>query len=146
MAPPESEGHNVRRVVLPSGREIDVVHFASSGVGGPAGERVAPPERAREEQLELHVCRNCDSELVHPIDWEQAGRERWLVSLRCPNCEWSGSGVFAEEAVDRFDDELERGSEALMDDLERMTLANMVEHVERFVAALHADALLPIDF
>ncbi len=70
----------------------------------------------------------------------------WEVLLRCPNCEWNDVGVYDQTTVDRFDDELDRGTEALMRDLKRLTQANMEDEIERFVLALAADAILPEDF
>ena len=67
-------------------------------------------------------------------------------SLRCPNCEWSGTGVFEQAIVERFDEELDRGTEALVRDLKRMMHANMEDEIERFVAALDADHIVPGDF
>jgi hypothetical protein len=66
--------------------------------------------------------------------------------LRCPNCEWHGSGVFEQEVVDRFDEQLDRGSQMLAEDLRQLMLVNMAEEVERFVSALDADFILPCDF
>lgn len=94
----------------------------------------------------LHLCAACGSRLVHPIDWEEAGPRSWTVSLRCPNCWWTGSGTFEQEVVDAFDLELDEGVEALIDDLRELARANMAEAVERFVAALWAGAVLPEDF
>ena len=54
--------------------------------------------------------------------------------------------MFDEETVERFDEELDRGTEALVRDLLRLMRANMEDDVERFVTALHADAILPEDF
>jgi hypothetical protein len=68
------------------------------------------------------------------------------VALRCPNCEWHGSGVFSQELVDWFDEQLDHGTDALVRDLKRLTRANMQEEIDRFVAALRADAILPEDF
>ena len=48
--------------------------------------------------------------------------------------------------MDRFDDELDRGTEALMRDLKRLTQANMEDEIDRFVLALGSDAILPEDF
>jgi hypothetical protein len=48
--------------------------------------------------------------------------------------------------VDRFDEELDRGTEALVRDLKQLTRANMEEECERFIRALSADAILPEDF
>ena len=42
---------------------------------------------------DLHVCPRCDSCLVQPTCWEQAGdRTHWRVWRRCPECEWSCAG------------------------------------------------------
>jgi uncharacterized protein with PIN domain len=120
----------VRKVVLPSGKTIEVISF----------EDLSPVE------TDLHVCPDCSSELVYPVAWEEADRSRWEVSLRCPNCEWSQTDVFEEAAIQRFDETLDRGTEALVADLRKLTRANMEEDVERFVAALMAGHLLPEDF
>jgi predicted RNA-binding Zn-ribbon protein involved in translation (DUF1610 family) len=133
--------HYVRRVVLPSGKTIEVVYFAEGGDGVGAGAH-----DRQEEQLELHICPACGSHLVYPTEWQEAGPTHWDVDLRCPNCEWRGSGIFDQETVERFDVELDRGTEELVRDLKRLAQANMEEEVERFVAALHADHILPDDF
>lgn len=100
-------------------------------------EQTAPP---------LHICRECESPLVAPVAWEQAGPREWAVTIQCPNCEWWDADVFDEETVERFDEELDRGTEALVRDLLRLMRANMEDDVERFVNALRADAILPEDF
>jgi hypothetical protein len=94
----------------------------------------------------LHVCPTCESRLVYPIDWAPADQRRWRVDLRCPDCEWHGSGVYAQEIVDAFDEELDRGTEELLGDLTALSRANMEEEVDRFVVGLHAGWILPEDF
>jgi hypothetical protein len=94
----------------------------------------------------LHVCPSCSGELVYPVDWEPAERKSWSVDLRCPDCEWRGGGVYRQEVVDRFDEELDRGTEELLGDLRLLTRANMEEKVEAFILALHAGWILPEDF
>lgn len=94
----------------------------------------------------LHRCTECDSHLVHPVDWQQTGSEHWTVVLRCPNCEWSASGTFDQDLVDDFDRELDAGAQALMRDFRELARANMADAVDRFVRALRADAVLPEDF
>ena len=84
--------------------------------------------------------------LVYPVEWEEAGPTHWEVTLRCPNCEWTGTGIFEQDVVERFDEELDRGTEALVGDLKRLMQANMEDEIERFIAALAADADLPEDF
>ena len=95
---------------------------------------------------QLHVCFNCAGELVYPLDWSEEGPRHWRIVLRCPECESRREGVFDQPAVERLDDELDRGSSALLGDLKRMTHANMSEEVEFFVRALDADLITPTDF
>ena len=106
-----------------------------------------PAERENGRQAEdLHICPSCDSDLVNPVDWSPASGRRWLVDLRCPECEWTGGGTYSQKVVDRYDEVLDDGTEAILNDLNRLARANMEEHVETFVAALHADQIFPEDF
>ncbi len=95
---------------------------------------------------QLHVCFHCAGELVYPLDWSEEGPRHWRIVLRCPECESRREGVFDQAAVERLDDELDRGSSALLGDLRRMTHANMSEEIEFFARALDADLILPSDF
>ena len=95
---------------------------------------------------QLHICFHCAGELVFPLDWSEEGPRHWRIVLRCPECESRREGVFDQTAVERLDDELDRGSSALLGDLRRMTHANMSEEIEFFARALDADLILPSDF
>ena len=130
----------VRRVVLPSGRAIEVVYFENQ----PTSD--AAPLPVRRDTLDLHVCPDCDKGLVYPVEWEEASATHWEVLLRCPNCEWETTGVYDQDTVDRFDEELDRGTEQLVRDLKRLTRANMEEEIDRFGKALESDAIWPMDF
>jgi len=94
----------------------------------------------------MHTCPSCSSELVQPVRWFEHGEGQWHVDLRCPDCEWWGRGVYAQGEVDRYDEELDRGAQALMDDLRSVTQANMEDEADRFAAALATDCILPEDF
>ena len=133
--------HYVRRVVLPSGKTIEVVYFDEN----PALDQIDHPG-LEGVGTDLHVCTSCSSNLVYPVEWDEAGATHWEVTLRCPNCEWNGTGVFEQDVVERFDEELDRGTEALVRDLKRMMHANMEDEIERFVHALDADHIQPDDF
>jgi hypothetical protein len=124
--------HSVRRIVLPSGRTIDVVRF-----GGP--EPPAPPSG-------LHVCPQCSCELVQPVSWSEAANGQWELTLRCPNCWWSADGLYGEKEVHALEDQLDMGLEDMLEDLQRLTQANMADQAERFATALQADQILPEDF
>jgi hypothetical protein len=141
--------HYVRRVVLPSGKTIEVVYFEDQPAGAARGGRaeIATPIPAHDESFtDLHVCGSCTSTLVYPTEWEESGATHWEVALRCPNCEWAGTGVFEQELVERFDEELDRGTEALVRDLKRLAHANMEDEIERFTTALAEDHIVPEDF
>lgn len=94
----------------------------------------------------MHSCPVCESELVQPVKWFEQGEGKWHVDLRCPECEWWGRGAFAQAEVDRFDEELDRGSQALVEDLRALTRSNMEAEAERLQMALATDSILPEDF
>lgn len=143
MAHETDHSHNVRKVVLPSGKTIEVVYFDEQL------EAPAPNAPQREEHLrdgDLHVCGGCDSHLVQPLDWSEAGVRHWEITLRCPECEWVGTGIFEQDAVERYDLELDRGTETLLADLETVTTANMNAEIRLFTEALQAGLIMPEDF
>lgn len=126
--PPER--HTIRRIVLPSGRSIEVVRFYADEAADPG----------------LHVCPQCRSELVQPVDWAEAPQGYWELLLQCPNCFWLDEGVFDQDQVDALEERLDEGLTEMLADLRRLTQANMSEEIERFAAALNADLILPEDF
>jgi hypothetical protein len=151
----ESHGeqtHFVKRVVLPSGKTIEVVYFKEAdvpaGSAEPGGEGVpaAPGLPSAEPHQDLHVCTECASEFVYPLQWEESGEENWSVLLHCPNCDVYREGVFSQQTVESFDEELDRGADALAREYKDLMRANMAEEIEVFVGALAVDAILPEDF
>ena len=131
--------HFVKKVVLPSGKTIEVVYF---------DEHDAPPasEARVDPACDLHVCVQCASHLAYPTTWAEASDDRWSVTIRCPECETLREGEFSQEAVEAFDEELDAGTDALTADYRRLMRANMADEVERFAAALDVGAVLPEDF
>ena len=123
--------HSVRRIVLPSGRTIEVVRFHEADPAVPQG---------------LHVCPSCDSQLVQPIAWSEATEGKWELLLSCPNCFWACEGTFTEDEIHTLEEELDHGLEEMLRDLQRLTQANMADEIERFTNALHGDHILPEDF
>ena len=131
----EKEPDIQERLPLPASDQVEVV----PGEQGQAPQPSSAP-------AQLHVCFHCAGELVYPLDWSEEGPRHWRIILRCPECESRREGVFDQAAVERLDDELDRGSSALLGDLRRMTHANMSEEIEFFARALEADLILPSDF
>ena len=114
-------------------------------LGRRRGAHAGRATREREAN-HLEICPQCSRDLVYPVDWSPAGPLRWSVALRCPECEWRGGGVYAQEIVDRFDEILDDGTQALLDDLELLTRANVEEQIENFASALRSNLILPEDF
>lgn len=124
--------HVVRRIMLPSGKTIEVVRFDGLADAS-AGE-------------ELHVCLDCESELVQPLEWRATEDDRWDLTLHCPNCDWSRRGIYSHAQVDALEEQLDLGVESIVEDLQRLTSANMADQIDRFAAALEVDLILPEDF
>jgi hypothetical protein len=122
--------HTVRRIVLPSGRSIEVIRFND----------------AESAVRELCVCPTCQSDLVQPLEWSECEEGRWELSLECPNCWWGEAGVYEREQVERLEDKLDEGLADMIGDLKRLSQANMAADVDRFTAALQANLILPEDF
>ena len=121
---------SIRRIILPSGRAIEVVRFSAED-----------PDSSG-----LHVCPECGSDLVQPTEWKEAPAGFWKLSLHCPNCDWLDDGVFDQDQVDALEERLDAGLTAMLSDLRRLTQSNMAEEIERFAAALQGDLVLPEDF
>ena len=94
----------------------------------------------------MHVCPQCSSGLVQPVQWFEQGEASWHVDLRCPECEWWGRGAYSQPEVDRFDEELDRGAQELIEDLRALTRSNMEDEAAAFATALATDSILPEDF
>ncbi len=122
--------HSVRRIVLPSGRSIEVVRFEAEDA----------------TRRGLHICPACDCELVQPVCWSETEDHRWELTLECPNCGWLEDGIYQREQIDRLEEKLDDGLAEMLADLKRLTQANMADEIDRFIRALNADFILPEDF
>lgn len=114
---------------------------------------MAVPRRTKTQQPRtgksrdgMHVCPKCTSVLVQPVNWHEQGDGHWYVELRCPECECWGTDTYSQSEVDRYDEELDRGGQELIEDLRALTRANMEEEADRFALALDSDCILPEDF
>ena len=140
MRPRPDQRRSPRILELPTGKTVEVSYFTAdaSAVRRRSGE--VPPA------LDLHRCPGCASDLVYPTDWADADGRAYELTLRCPNCEWTEVGMHDWDTVQRLDMELDRGERALIDDLGALTRANVEEDFDRFVAALRAGQVWPMDF
>ena len=91
-----SNSTSVRRIVLPSGRSDR----------GASDSTTDEPQRPRG----LHICPECNSDLVQPVDWGEApdGAPGSSCS-NCPNCDWYTEGLFTQDQVDELEEQLDEG-------------------------------------
>ena len=137
-------GHFTKRVTLPSGKTIEVVYFADEGF---LPEPEAPTASAGRRRTRTCTCASSATPSSSiPSSGRRPGPENWSVLLHCPNCDVLREGVFTQENVELFDEELDRGADALARDYKRLMRANMADEIDRFVGALDAGAILPEDF
>jgi hypothetical protein len=123
--------HSVRKIVLPSGKSIEVVRFNDGTAPAPRG---------------LHICPSCSSDLVQPVAWSEAESECWELVLSCPNCRWYEEGVYTQQEVEDLEEHLDDGLADMLEDLQRLAQANMADEMDRFIEALQGDHILPEDF
>ncbi|MCW3012750.1 MAG: hypothetical protein JWO90_3154 [Solirubrobacterales bacterium] len=124
------ESGSPRRVTLASGAQFRVLAFTPFA-GAAAG---------------LHVCPQCQGPRVIPVHWEPAGAGHWAVLRRCPDCRWHGAGRHGQDELGAYDEELDRGTAAMVRTLREAVAERMTEDVERFLDALGAGHVLPEDF
>src|SRR3954470_17711235 len=101
----------LRRVILPGGRAIEVIHLASGAPGA-----LAPTEQDNAP----HLCSSCACDLVYPLGWQPEGARHWAVELRCPNCERVDERVLDQSDVDMLDEQLDDGTDTLLRDLQTL--------------------------
>lgn len=137
MAQPQPHTHILTRITLPSGKQVDVISFV--GAASTQGARSA-------EQIPLAYCQQCGHDRVQPTGWSEVGTTHWHVTLRCPDCESRREAIFSQSELDEFDVALDEGTRAIAADLDLLSRANMADDIDRFMAALDADHIVPEDF
>jgi hypothetical protein len=135
---------HVKRIQLPSGKVVELVYLQAGWEQQAATAQADATDRIRVRRIEL--CPQCGSDRVHPLDWREVEDLRWELDVRCPDCRWTGGDVYEQPEVERYDDVLLACAGDMTEELDRITRENMAEHLERFRAALDADAITPFDF
>ena len=130
-------------MTLPSGKTIEVVYFADEAF---LAQPEAPNQPSAEPQQDLHVCTECESELVYPVQWEEAGPVNWSVVLHCPNCDVFREGVFTQDTSSSSTRSSTAAPTRSRATTSASMRANMADEIDRFVGALAAGAILPEDF
>ena len=144
MAPRPHQRRSSRTIRLPTGKTVEVHYFSSDGPAVRRPAAVPPPAPAVD--LGLDHCPECASDVVYPIAWEDAGDRTYELTLRCPNCEWTEVDTHDWDTVQRLEERLDQGERALIADLQAFARANVQEDFDRFIAALRAGHVWPMDF
>ena len=134
---------HVKRITLPSGKVVELVYLQNGWHQTATVDADAPRADPRPPDRAVPPVRG---DRVHPLDWREVEDMRWELDLRCPDCRWEGGDVYDQPEVERYDDVLLAEAGDMIEELDRITRQNMAEHLERFSAALHADAITPFDF
>ena len=151
------KGYRTKKIALPGGKVIEIVYFSEPEGDEVAVEATVTDEREGhadplsllgldEDDCELHLCPQCEGDLVYPVSWEERSGDLWRIERRCPNCEWTHTGEFTQDEVELFDDVLNEGTEELLVNLRNFARANMEEDVERLIEAIRLDRIQPMDF
>ena len=99
-----------------------------------------------QKQANVHTCRFCSSQLVQPTEWSRLEERCWEVALRCPECWESYAVILDQEDVNDFSYYLECAFKALLDSIEELDREAFEAECDRFIAAVWANNVMPMDF
>jgi hypothetical protein len=153
--------YKIELFVFPDGSQVEMIVFdRARRLGGAAAD--APPTAPAQTQTapappcaapppppdepDVDRCPVCNGTLVYPVDWDRSGPASWTLALRCPECETRREVTLDRSSVERLNRELYLGAQALARTADRMMRRNFEDEVERIVAALDHDLILPMDF
>lgn len=105
-----------------------------------------PDHSTSSTAAKLHVCPSCDSAFADLVDGAEVAPGAWEIVLRCADCEEHRHATCSEPSLARLEDELARGLALLRLELDTFARTRFEEDAERFIAALRAGAILPMDF
>jgi len=101
----------------------------------------------------LRICPKCDCRLCFESAAEPLTHEFWLVVVQCPNCWFAWRRQVSDMVLELFEHALDEDTRVIEAELDEMTWDNerreakqLAAEVERFAAALEADAIVPMDF
>jgi hypothetical protein len=95
---------------------------------------------------DAHVCVVCRGDCVNPVAWDEAGEDRWRVTLRCGACGHEHIRELSQDEAGRLMNALDRGYIEIETAAERLERELMTEWVETFAAALQRDLIDAGDF
>jgi hypothetical protein len=102
--------------------------------------------RSSAAEPNLTLCGSCGTDSVIPTEWTEQGERDWWMRLRCGACGESRELVVSDAAAQRYDADLDRGTQQIARALWRVERDRLAEHTEAFATALRLDLLDADDF
>ncbi len=140
----DSKEYYIQRIILAHGKVIDLVCFDENESVESVIEAIMT--ELQKKRTEFQTCPLCKSHLVYPVERYQVNDMEWKVLMLCPNCLCKRELVVDRETVRELLKNARVGRESIMKELDNMQKKNMEEEAGKFIAALHRDHILPIDF
>ena len=150
------KGYRTKKIALPGGKVIEIVYFSE-----PEGEDVAveasvtggrtTPTRSTlvgidDLARELHVCPQCEGDLVYPVSWEERSGDSWRSSAAAPTASGGTSASSPRTRSSSSTTSSTRAPRTCWSALRNFARANMEADVERLIEAIHLDLIEPMDF
>lgn len=107
---------------------------------------------------DLNVCPACGSKFVQRVGCDEVDLPcHTRIWRACPECGWAADGVYSDEELEPFDEELEAGTRALKRRLQKLERENAKEAkrldqkrmerlAETFTTAMARDLITADDF
>jgi uncharacterized Zn finger protein len=95
---------------------------------------------------ELHMCRKCYEDFVHPVTWTESGADSWWLLLRCGGCGSWRDVVATNTVVAKFDRVLDQNMESMNAEADRLERESLAGEADVLVRALQLDLLGAEDF
>lgn len=92
------------------------------------------------------TCPACGSRLVYPLERIHISPRRWQLLLACPECFILRVEIVSNRELDIIIEQVESGLEEISSALADAERQHMEEECEKFIAAIQAGNIEPLDF
>lgn len=103
-------------------------------------------QTSSEQGAHIDTCPVCNSNLAYPYQRRQLTCGRWQLLMLCPECFAWWEATICLDRMHELKQSFGRSQVAIARELASLEKQNMKEECEKFIAALHADNIQPIDF
>lgn len=83
---------------------------------------------------------------MYPVYWESFGETHWWMALRCGACAGWAEVLVDNATAQRFDKELDRAQDEIVDAADRLAIEIMSAEADAFAADLNRGLICADDF